>query len=83
MMDARLSILFESVGLAGSAVFVTILAVYGAIIARLERHLGGLTAIGADDVVHLPGRALAAIPLISATKVVVPVGSTLARSASA
>jgi len=41
-------------------VFVTILTVYGAIVARLERNLGGLTAIGADYLVHLPRRALSA-----------------------
>jgi hypothetical protein len=36
-------------------VFVTILTIYGAIIARFEGNLSGLTAVGADDVVHLPG----------------------------
>jgi hypothetical protein len=38
-----------------SAVFVTILAVNGAIIARFEGNLSGLTAIGADNLVRLPG----------------------------
>jgi hypothetical protein len=49
---------FGGLILAVSAVFVTILAVHGAIIARFEGNLGGLTAIGADYLVHLPGRAL-------------------------
>jgi hypothetical protein len=71
-----------------SAVFVTILAIYGAIVARFKGNLSGLTAIGADYLVHLLGGALSAIPGIAAAIVVVPTGTTLAgttfpRAASA
>jgi hypothetical protein len=54
MMDAGLSILGQNV-LTVSVLFVAILAVYGAIISRFERNLGGLTAIGADYLIRLPG----------------------------
>jgi hypothetical protein len=54
MMDAELSIPGQNVLLTVSVVFVTILAVYGAVVTRFERNLGGLTAISADYLIRLP-----------------------------
>jgi hypothetical protein len=46
--------------LAALAYFVAILTINGAVFARLEGDLGGLAAIGADNVVHLPWWAVGA-----------------------
>lgn len=40
------------------AYFVAVLAINGAVFTRFEGDLGGLAAIGADDIVHLPWWAI-------------------------
>ena len=49
------------------AYFVAILTIHGAVVAGLEGDLGWAAALGADDIVHLPGCAIATFVTIIAS----------------